>query len=151
MEDNKNPKGAARSAAPLGRRRRRRLVVFHLVRISYVFGAFPGPCWTPTGPPTPYGNYGPRGNYAPHLYSGYYSSRNDGNAPGLLPVCAKKEAPPVEKGWKKKSETGQKSRFNIFCGFSFLFSETSARVSETGFSTQKELKMRRNGSNMFFL
>ena len=36
MEDNKNPKGAARSAAPLGRRRRRRLVVFHLVRISYV-------------------------------------------------------------------------------------------------------------------
>ena len=30
------PKGAARSAAPLGRRRRRRLVVFHLVRISYV-------------------------------------------------------------------------------------------------------------------
>ena len=36
MEDNKNPKGAARSAAPLGRRRRRRLVVFHLIRISYV-------------------------------------------------------------------------------------------------------------------
>ena len=41
MEDNKNPKGAARSAAPLGRRRRRRLVVFHLVRICYVFGSFP--------------------------------------------------------------------------------------------------------------
>ena len=49
MEDNKNPKGAARSAAPLGRRRRRRLVVFHLVRISYVLGGFPGPCWTSTG------------------------------------------------------------------------------------------------------
>ena len=43
MEDNKNPKGAARSAAPLGRRRRRRLVVFHLVRISYVFALFPEP------------------------------------------------------------------------------------------------------------
>ena len=57
MEDNKNPKGAARSAAPLGRRRRRRLVVFHLVRISYVFGAFPGPCWASTGP-APYENYG---------------------------------------------------------------------------------------------
>ena len=36
MEDTKTPKGAARSAAHLGRRRRRRLVVFHLVRISYV-------------------------------------------------------------------------------------------------------------------
>ena len=43
MEDNKNPKGAARSAAPLGRRRRRRLVVFDLVRISYVLASFPVP------------------------------------------------------------------------------------------------------------
>ena len=43
MEDNKNPKGAARSAAPLGRRRRRRLVVFHLVRISYVLAGFLAP------------------------------------------------------------------------------------------------------------
>ena len=47
MEDNKNPKGAARSAAPLGRRRRRRLVVFHLVRISYVFASFLEPVLTP--------------------------------------------------------------------------------------------------------
>ena len=37
MGDNKNPKGAARSAAPLGRRRRRRLVVFHVVTISSVW------------------------------------------------------------------------------------------------------------------
>ena len=36
MEDNKNPKGVARSAAPLGRHRRRRRVVFHLGRISDV-------------------------------------------------------------------------------------------------------------------
>ena len=43
MEDNRNPKGAARSAALLGRRRRRRLVVFHLVRISYVLASFPEP------------------------------------------------------------------------------------------------------------
>ena len=35
MEDNKNPKGAAFRAAPLGRHRRRHLVVFHLVRSSY--------------------------------------------------------------------------------------------------------------------
>ena len=40
MEDNKNTKGAARSAAPLERRRRRRIVVFHLVRISYVLAWF---------------------------------------------------------------------------------------------------------------
>ena len=43
MEDNKNPKGAARSAAPLGRRRSRRLVVTHLVRISYAFAPFSEP------------------------------------------------------------------------------------------------------------
>ena len=41
MEDNKNPKGAARSAAPLGWGRRRRLVVFLLGRISYVFASLP--------------------------------------------------------------------------------------------------------------
>ena len=42
MENNKNPKGGrAKRAAPLGRRRRRRLVVFHLVRISYVSTSFP--------------------------------------------------------------------------------------------------------------
>ena len=49
MEDNKTQGG---------RRRRRRLVVFHLVRIFYVFGAFPGPCWISTGPPAPCGNHG---------------------------------------------------------------------------------------------
>ena len=37
------PKGAARSAASLWRRRRRRLFVFHLVRISYAFGSFSEP------------------------------------------------------------------------------------------------------------
>ena len=36
MEDNKDPKGAVQSAAPVWRRRRRRLVVFYLVRISDV-------------------------------------------------------------------------------------------------------------------
>ena len=50
MEDNKAapsapPQGGGASRRPLGV-----LVVFHLVRISYVFGAFPGPCWTSTGP-----------------------------------------------------------------------------------------------------
>ena len=44
-----NPRGVARSAAPWGRRRRRRLVVFHLVRISYVLNGFSGPCWTSKG------------------------------------------------------------------------------------------------------
>ena len=39
----RTPKGAARSAAPLGRRRRRCLVVFHLVRISYVSASLPEP------------------------------------------------------------------------------------------------------------
>ena len=33
----------AKRAAPLGQRRRRRLVVFHLVRISCVFASFPEP------------------------------------------------------------------------------------------------------------
>ena len=47
MEDNKNPKGAARSAASLGRRRRRRLVVTHLVRISDVFAPFSEPVLAP--------------------------------------------------------------------------------------------------------
>ena len=41
MEDNK----AAPSVPPQGG-----FVVFHLVMISYVIGAFPGPCWTSTGP-----------------------------------------------------------------------------------------------------
>ena len=60
--------GGAFGAAPFGV-----LVVFHLVRIYYVFGAFPGPCWTPMAP-GPRGNYGLRGNYdLPHLYSGFYS------------------------------------------------------------------------------
>ena len=39
---NRRQQGGAFGAAPLG------FVVFHLVRISYVFGAFLGPCWTPT-------------------------------------------------------------------------------------------------------
>ena len=47
MKITRTPKGAARSAAPLGRRRRRRLVVFHLVRISYVFASFLEPVLTP--------------------------------------------------------------------------------------------------------
>ena len=42
------PQGGGASRRPLGV-----LVVFHLVRISYVFGPFPGPCWTPTAPRPP--------------------------------------------------------------------------------------------------
>ena len=40
MEDNK---AAPSAPPPLGRRQRRRLVVFHLVRISYVLASFPEP------------------------------------------------------------------------------------------------------------
>ena len=75
MEDNKAapsapPQGGGASRRPLGV-----LVVFHLVRISYVFGVFPVPFWTSTGPPAPYGNYGPgRPWSAPHRYSGTYST-----------------------------------------------------------------------------
>ena len=43
MENNKTPKGAARSGAPLGRCRRRCIVVVHLVRISCVFVSFRSP------------------------------------------------------------------------------------------------------------
>ena len=40
---NGRQQGGAFDAAPLGRRRRGRLVVFHLVRISYGFGPFSEP------------------------------------------------------------------------------------------------------------
>ena len=74
MEDNKAapsapPQGGGASRRPLGV-----LVVFHLVRISYVFGAFPGPCWTPTAPDPPWKLRLPWKLRPPHLYSGLYSS-----------------------------------------------------------------------------
>ena len=73
-ERQQEPKGAARSAAPLGRRRRRALAVFPFVRISYVFGAFPGPCWTSTAPLSPSLWELRPPQSAPHLYSGTYST-----------------------------------------------------------------------------
>ena len=42
---NGRQQGGAFGAAPKG------VLVFHLVRISNVFGVFPDPFWTSTGPP----------------------------------------------------------------------------------------------------
>ena len=50
MEDNKAAPSAPSQGGGASRRPLGVLVVFRLVRISYVFGACPGPFWTSTGP-----------------------------------------------------------------------------------------------------
>ena len=84
MEDNKNPKGAARSAAPLGRRRRRRIVVFHLVRISYDLAWFSS---RSIDHGTGNGNKPPAEGGVATIYIYIYNSPNKACIGGVLTGC----------------------------------------------------------------